>query len=208
MKDKINIVLKISLFLIFLAIGVFLFIIKQYFYGLVSFSLLIIIYKIDDLREFIINQYGVKGKFIPTKEKIKENILENQLPQTKSNFLNFLNIKSKILNFFKNKLRGEITSNTYIIVRWPKKDFIYKPDATIKTKNAYYLYEIKYIVNSFLFNTIAEDIVKKLKITYKYLKKSFKDKNLCFKLVFASKLDLDIRSIKTPSYIDVIYWPI
>ncbi len=100
------------------------------------------------LTDFAFNfKNGFSAKFGVSKEKIEDNIRENNEPITPDNFFRFKKVEQMILSDLQKKYGGEMKTLVHFMYGQPDKpEFLYTPDGSLQTKDAIYFFEIKYIL--------------------------------------------------------------
>ena len=184
---------KILVGFIFVVGAVFLFLEKEYVCGTLLVALLLPLLKIETLHEFVFNiKDGFSAKFIVSKEKIEENIKENQIKITKENFSHFSKIESNILADLHKKYGGEIKTQIQILYGSPDKpQFMYLPDAIIQTETEIVFVEVKYILKPTFAQSIINKTLQYLQEVHTKLLPSIGNKKFSIKLILASEHNLE-----------------
>jgi len=141
---------------------------EAYIYAILLLLSLLILAKLDVLTDFVFNfKDGIKAKFETPKEKIEENIKENNQQVTKQNFLEFKKIESQILENQQKKYNAEMKTLVHFMYGQPDKpEFMYTPDGSLQTNEALYFFEVKYILKPEFTKNIVEQTTKYLKTVY------------------------------------------
>jgi len=196
---------KIILGAVFLAFAAFMAIKGEYLYATILVFGLIAVVRIDQLADFLINlKDGTLGiKFNLPEEKIKENIEENNEPVNRKSLIHFQEIESKILALQQKKYGGDLKTLVHFIYGSPDKpEFMYTPDGSLKTNEAIYFFEIKYVLKPEFAKSIVEKAMRNLKTVYDKLFPSA-GKKIVIKLILASGYDIDIKQFNAPKGIEL-----
>jgi len=179
---------------------------EAYIYAILLLLSLLILAKLDVLTDFVFNfKDGIKAKFETPKEKIEENIKENNQQVTKQNFLEFKKIESQILENQQKKYNAEMKTLVHFMYGQPDKpEFMYTPDGSLQTNEALYFFEVKYILKPEFTKNIVEQTTKYLKTVYdKFSPSMGSDKKLIIKLILASGQDIDTSKFSVPTGIEL-----
>lgn len=190
------------IFVIFAAILLFK---EQYGYSVLLIALLLILLKLDELTDFAFSfKNGFNARFGVSKEKIEENIKENNEVATPENFFRFKKIDQIILADLQKKYGGEMKTLVHFMYGQPDKpEFRYTPDGVLQTETALYFFEIKYVLKPELAKIIVKNTLKYLGEVYSKLLPSIGDKNFVIKLILASGYDLSNMNFETPKGIEI-----
>lgn len=94
--------------IIFIIFAAVLFLKEQYGYGVLLVGLLLVLLRLDELTDFAFSfKNGFNAKFGVSKEKVEENIKENNQKATPENFFRFKKIDQMILADLQKKYGGE-----------------------------------------------------------------------------------------------------
>lgn len=208
-------IIKIIIGLIFILSSSFLFYKTEYGYGILLLFGLLVLLKIDELTnlalnfkngEFNANFQNSNEKTIEEKaKKLDKEILENNLPITKNNYIRFQNIESKILAEQQKKYKAELKTLVHFMYGQPDKpEFMYTPDGSLQTEDALYFFEIKYVLKPEFATNIINQTTQYLKTIYdKFSPSMGKDKKLIIKLILASGQEIDISKFSVPTGIEL-----
>ncbi|KKP27335.1 MAG: hypothetical protein UR15_C0035G0004 [Parcubacteria group bacterium GW2011_GWA2_31_28] len=175
---------------------------EAYTYAILFLLSLLILPKLDVLTDFVFSfKDGIKAKFETPKEKIEEDIKENDQKVTKQNFLKFKNIESQILENQQKKYNAEMKTLVHFMYGQPDKpEFMYTPDGSLQTDDALYFFEIKYVLKPEFAENIIKQTTKYLKTIYDTFSPSMgKDKKLIIKLLLASGQEIDTSKFSVPT---------
>ncbi len=201
---------KIITGVIFVIFAVILLFKEQYGYSVLLIALLLILLKLDELTDFAFSlKNGFNARFGVSKEKIEENIKENNEAATPENFFRFKKIDQIILADLQKKYGGEMKTLVHFMYGQPDRpEFVYTPDGAMNiADNSLYFFEIKYVLKP----EFAKPIVTK---TIDYLKEIINKFNpmagnkLVIKLVLVSSYDIDINQFKVPNGIELEFYKI
>ena len=196
--------------IIFIIFAVILFLKGQYGYSVLLIALLLILLKLDELTDFAFSfKDGVSAKFGVSKEKIEENIKENNEATTPENFFRFKKMEQMILAELQKKYGGEIKTLIHFMYGRPDKpEFRYTPDGTLQTKDTLYFFEIKYVLKPEFAKNIVKSTLKYLSEVYSKLLPSIGDKKFVIKLVLASGYDLGKMNFEIPKGIEIEFFKV
>ena len=196
--------------IIFIIFAVILFLKGQYGYSVLLIALLLILLKLDELTDFAFSfKGGVSAKFGVSKEKIEENIKENNEAATPNNFFRFKRMEQMILAELQKKYGGEIKTLIHFMYGRPDKpEFRYTPDGTLQTKDTLYFFEIKYVLKPEFAKNIVKSTLKYLSEVYSKLLPSIGDKEFVIKLVLASGYDLGQMKFEIPKGIEIEFFKV
>ena len=196
--------------IIFIIFAVILFLKGQYGYSVLLIALLLILLKLDELTDFAFSfKDGVSAKFGVSKEKIEENIKENNEATTSGNFFRFKRMEQMILAKLQKKYGGEIKTLIHFMYGRPDKpEFRYTPDGTLQTKDTLYFFEIKYVLKPEFAENIVKSTLKYLSEVYSKLLPSIGDKEFVIKLVLASGYDLGKMNFEIPKGIEIEFFKV
>jgi len=196
--------------IIFIIFAVILFLKGQYGYSVLLIALLLILLKLDELTDFAFSfKDGVSAKFGVSKEKIEENIKENNEATTPENFFRFKKMEQMILAELQKKYGGEIKTLIHFMYGRPDKpEFRYTPDGTLQTKDTLYFFEIKYVLKPEFAKNIVKSTLKYLSEVYSKLLPSIGDKEFVIKLVLASGYDLGQMKFEIPKGIEIEFFKV
>ena len=196
--------------IVFTIFAVILFLKGQYGYSVSLIALLLILLKLDELTDFAFSfKDGVSAKFGVSKEKIEENIKENNEATTSGNFFRFKRMEQMILAKLQKKYGGEIKTLIHFMYGRPDKpEFRYTPDGTLQTKDTLYFFEIKYVLKPEFAENIVKSTLKYLSEVYSKLLPSIGDKEFVIKLVLASGYDLGQMKFEIPKGIEIEYFKV
>ena len=200
---------KIFIGFIFVVFATVLIAKEQYPFGVLLLALLLPLFNLEALTEFVFSfKGGIRAKFETPKEKIEKDIKENEQPVTKKNFIRFRSIEARILADIQKRFGGEMKTLVHFMYGLPDKpEFMYTPDGSLNTADTLYFFEIKYILKP----EFAEKIVNN---TARYLKTVFDrfnpmaGKRLIIKLILASSYDIDISRFVLPTGIEIEFYKI
>ena len=196
--------------IVFTIFAVILFLKGQYGYSVLLIALLLILLKLDELTDFAFSfKDGVSAKFGVSKEKIEENIKENNEATTPENFFRFKKMEQMILAELQKKYGGEIKTLIHFMYGRPDKpEFRYTPDGTLQTKDTLYFFEIKYVLKPEFAKNIVKSTLKYLSEVYSKLLPSIGDKKFVIKLVLASGYDLGKMNFEIPKGIEIEFFKV
>lgn len=177
---------------------------EQYGYAFLLLLALLILPKLDELTDLVFSfKDGLKAKFLTPKEKIEEDIKENNQQVTKSNYIRFQNIESEILHRQQKKYGKEMKTLVNFMYGNPDKpEFMYTPDGSLMTDDALYFFEIKYIIKPEFAEKIVNQTISNLKIIYDKFA-PITGKKLVIKLILASSCEINVSQFKTPKNIEI-----
>jgi len=195
---------------IFVIFAIVLFLKEQYRYSVLLIALLLILVESDRLTDFAFNfKNGISAKFGVLKEKIEDNIRENNEPITPNNFFRFKKVEQVILSDLQKKYGGEMKTLVHFMYGQPDKpEFRYTPDGSLQTKDTIYFFEIKYILKPEFAKNIVQNTVKYLNEVYAKLLPSIGNKKFIIKLILVSGYDLSSMSFELPTGIEIEFYKI
>lgn len=195
------------IFIIFAAI---LFLKEQYGYSVLLVALLLILLKLDELTDFAFSlKNGLSARFGVSKEKIEENIRENNEATTPENFFRFKRVEQMILADLQKKYGGEMKTLVHFMYGQPDKpEFRYTPDGTLQTKDTLYFFEIKYVLKPEFAKIIVKNALKYLSEVYAKLFPSIGNKKFVIKLILVSGYDLSDMSFNLPKGIEIEFYKV
>lgn len=204
MKQNFETSFRILVVVIFVIFAIILITQKQYGWAVLLVIATLIPLKSKELTELIFSlRGGLKLRFELPKEKIEENIKENNEPATEQNFIRFQDIESRILLEQQKKYKGEIKTLIHFMYGQPDKpEFMYTPDGSLNENGTLYFFEIKYILKPEFAETIVQKSIEYLKMVYERFAPAAGSK-LVIKLILASGYDIDPKMFSTPKGIDL-----
>lgn len=197
--------------IVFVAGAFLLFFRSEYGWGVMLILALLVLLKLDALREFAFSiSGGMRAKFETFPEKIEEEIRENEEPVTNQNFASFRQIESRILAELQKRYEGDMKTLVHFMYGAPDKpQFRYTPDGSLMTKDALYFFEIKYVLKPELAVNIIRNAASYLKTVYDAFAPNVgKDKRLVMKLILASSQDIDISDFAVPEGIELEFFKV
>ena len=195
---------------IFIIFAFILFLKEQYGYGVLLIALLLILLKLDKLTDFAFSlKDGISARFGVSKEKIEENIKENNEATTPENFFRFKKVEQTILANLQKKYGGEMKTLVHFLYGQPDRpEFRYTPDGTLQTEDTLYFFEIKYVLKPEFARNIVKNSLKYLNEVYTKLFPSIGDKKFVIKLILVSGYDLSDMSFELPRGIEIEFYKI
>lgn len=195
---------------IFIIAAFYLFAKSEYGWGVILLLVLLILFKINDLKEISFSKSGeINAKFQTPIEKIEENIRENKEQITDENFASFKSVEAKILSELQKRYGGQMKTLIHFLYgQLDKPEFRYTPDASLQTKDTLYFFEIKYILKPELAENIVKNALKYLSEVYLKLLPSIGDKKFVIKLILASGYDLSEMRFETPKGIEIEFFKV
>lgn len=195
---------------IFIIFAVSLFLKEQYGYSVLLVILLLILLKLDKLTDFAFSfKNGLSARFGVSKEKIEENIRENNEAATPENFFRFRRVEQMILADLQKKYGGEMKTLVHFMYGQPDRpEFRYTPDGTLQTGDTLYFFEIKYVLKPEFAKNIVKNSLKYLSEVHTKLFPSIGDKKFVIKLILVSGYDISDMSFELPKGIEIEFYKI
>ncbi len=200
---------KAILVIIFIIFG-FLFLTKgQYWYSFFSLLLVVILIRIEDLTKMILNKGDFKLELAfekDLKKKIENEIQDNKEEITQDKIKFYKDLETTIIEKIHKKLGGELKIGIkFVYGTLEKPEFVFIPDAVIRTKDEMVFIEIKHIIRPEFAKKIIETGIRNLKLILEKFKPSAGTK-LKAKLIVASTTKLDISNIVVSDNIDIEFF--
>lgn len=201
---------EIMVGVVFIVFAIALFLKEQYGYSVLLIASLLILLKLDKLTDFALSfKDGFSAKFGTSKEKIEENIRENNEVATPENFFRFKKVEQMILADLQKKYGGEMKTLVHFMYGQPDKpEFRYTPDGSLQTEDTLYFFEIKYVLKPEFAKGIVKNVLSYLSEVYIKLLPSMGNKKFVIKLILVSSYDLSNMSFELPKGIEVGFYKI
>jgi hypothetical protein len=210
MLQSIKKIGEIIVGIIFIIFAVILFLKEQYGYSVLLVISLLVLLRLDQLTDFAFSfKDGLSARFGVSKEKIEENIKENNEATTPENFFRFEKVEQYILADLQKKYGGEMKTLVHFLYGQPDRpEFRYTPDGSLHTKDALYFFEIKYVLKPEFANNIVKNTLKYLNEVYTKLSPSTGGEKFIIKLILVSGYDLSYMSFEPPKGIEIEFYKI
>ncbi|MDD5016406.1 MAG: hypothetical protein PHW73_15180 [Atribacterota bacterium] len=186
----------------------------EYILSFLCLVLLIILLRLEDIREFVIDaKGGFRAKFTIPEDKLKQDIIDNKESPTKQKIVHFQDVEekvfSKVLSDLKNRYGDDMKTLIHFVYGFPyKPEFVYTPDGIVQTADTIYFIEIKYITNLIFANKIIQKTLAYSRTILENFSHATGDKRLIIKLIIASKAKIDIAKYKTQKGIEIEFYKI
>lgn len=200
---------EISTGIIFVIFAFAFYVKGQYWQSLILVFLLIILLRLDYLKKFTLDlKKGIDAEFEIPKEKIEQDIKENNKLVNKKNFVAFKEIEERVLRHIQSKVGGSMKRQIHYVFGCPPDfEFTYTPDATLQTVKELIFVEIKYVSHINYVDQIINNGIEQLNRVLQKLGPS-SGKKLVAKLVLTSDFFIDLSKYKKFKDIELIYYPL